>query len=337
MTRQHSLFPSHSGAEHQRLLREPRKSKRPQPLEEESLFLPQISDVGSPRFAKVPDPTSPNDGEFFVIDTSGKAAPQPKPADLCHDPKLERLWELYLSARRDFYKEGTDCFRRTTAAKFLRDTIENCIDYIEAKNLSTLERSPYQGPARAKLSGPDQGKLLELRTNLQRAIRAAEKGSGGKKRHFDEDNIQTPMNAKKMMLTPSINEPTNIQPMELEKTTPDSLFDTKSHDSKEMVHKPLVILTKKHPSNSPTATNLSSPVFGKHLSDNPMSNRIQRASYPDQRRSISPRDLGPEPGYRGRDHDDFRRPRGGSSRSTGRKLARPSNPRRACDRYRPTY
>lgn len=335
MTRQHRLFSSHRGAEHQQPLREPRKSNRPQPLEEESLFLPQISDNESPRFAKVPDSTSPNDEEFFVIDTSGKAAPQPKPADLCHDPKLERLWELYLSARRDFYQEGTDCFRRTTAAKFLRDTIENCIGYIEAKNLSTLEKFPHRGPAHAKLSGPDKEKLLELRTNLQRAIKAAEKGSGGKKRHFDEDNIQTPMNAKKMMLTPSSNKSTSIQPMELEKTTPDSLFDTKSPDSKKMIHKPLVILTKKHPSN-PT-TNPSSPVIGPHPSDNPTSNRTQRASHPNQKRSLSPRDPGPEPGHRDRNHEDFRRSRGGYSRFAGRKLARSFPPRRVSDRYRPTY
>lgn len=125
-----NFLPSYIGAKDHQQHREPTGFTKVPPLQEESLFLPQVSDIESPRFAKPPDSTTPKDVEFFVIDPSGKAAPQPKPAHPSHDPKLERLWELYQNALQDFSKDRKDCFQRTTAAKFLRDTIENCINYM---------------------------------------------------------------------------------------------------------------------------------------------------------------------------------------------------------------
>lgn len=85
------------------------------------------------------------------------------------DPKFQRLWSLFLEARADFDVQTTDNFRRTTAAKFLRDTIENCLSYISTSSSST--------------SAGHRQALLE--DTLKLAIEAAELGSGGRKRRFD--------------------------------------------------------------------------------------------------------------------------------------------------------
>lgn len=90
------------------------------------------------------------------------------------DPKLQRLWSLFLEARTDFNLESTDNFRRTTAAKFLRDTIENCLSYISSYPFSAGNH-PEEATARQTL----------LRDTLKLAIEAAERGSGGRKRRFD--------------------------------------------------------------------------------------------------------------------------------------------------------
>lgn len=90
------------------------------------------------------------------------------------DPKLQRLWSLFLEARTDFNLEHNDNFRRTTAAKFLRDTIENCLSYI----------SSYSHSA-GNYSEEATGRETLLKDTLKLAIEAAERGSGGRKRRFD--------------------------------------------------------------------------------------------------------------------------------------------------------
>lgn len=90
------------------------------------------------------------------------------------DPKLQRLWSLFLEARTDFNLERTDNFRRTTAAKFLRDTIENCLSYISSYP-SSAGNYPEEATDRETL----------LKDTLKLAIEAAERGSGGRKRRFD--------------------------------------------------------------------------------------------------------------------------------------------------------
>lgn len=92
------------------------------------------------------------------------------------DPKFQRLWSLFLEARADFDVQSTDNFRRTTAAKFLRDTIENCLSYIST---STSSSSPGHHPDETTR----RQTLLE--DTLKLAIEAAERGSGGRKRRFD--------------------------------------------------------------------------------------------------------------------------------------------------------
>lgn len=90
------------------------------------------------------------------------------------DPKLQRLWSLFLEARTEFNLEHTDNFQRTTAAKFLRDTIENCLSYISSYPFSA---DNYLGEA--------TGREALLKDTLKLAVEAAERGSGGRKRRFD--------------------------------------------------------------------------------------------------------------------------------------------------------
>lgn len=93
------------------------------------------------------------------------------------DPKFQRLWSLFLEARADFDLQSTDNFRRTTAAKFLRDTIENCLSYISTSSYASSSAHDH----------PDETTHRQalLEDTLKLATEAAERGSGGRKRRFD--------------------------------------------------------------------------------------------------------------------------------------------------------
>ncbi|SLM34006.1 hypothetical protein LPUS_02658 [Lasallia pustulata] len=99
------------------------------------------------------------------------------------NPKLHRLWDLYQNAKEDFLSTPEAKWHSyTSSAKFLRDTAENCISYIESKQHLNQDRQDV-----ASASGNDSAEemLKELRITAGVAKDAAEKGSGGKKRRFD--------------------------------------------------------------------------------------------------------------------------------------------------------
>ena len=114
-----------------------------------------------------------------------------------HDEKFRRLIDIYHKAKTDFLSTPPRSLDRTKAAKFLRDTIENCLAYLEAKrvptsaNGSTADSSSVNGTI-------DRAMLKELKNTLAQATAIAEKGSGGKKRRFDEDWENAPLEAAKM-------------------------------------------------------------------------------------------------------------------------------------------
>ena len=64
---------------------------------------------------------------------------------------------------------------KTTAAKFLRDTVENCLQYLTATTRAGAEGEGEGG----------EGLMEELRQTLEVAKEVAEVGSGGRKRRFD--------------------------------------------------------------------------------------------------------------------------------------------------------
>ena len=95
---------------------------------------------------------------------------------------------MYHKARKDFDNTPVKTIERTKSAKFLRDTTENCLAYIASKQA----RSP-------KVEATcDERLLKELRATLEETIAIAERGSGGKKRRFDENWDSVPQGPAKM-------------------------------------------------------------------------------------------------------------------------------------------
>jgi hypothetical protein len=114
----------------------------------------------------------------------------PGDRDLKHpdkDPKFERLWRLYQTANGEYCKTRKNSISRTRAAKFLRDTTENCVLYIEDKQ--TASRSQMY----------DKSKLRELRAALEESIKEVEKGSGGRKRRFDDGWDDVPIAPRQLV------------------------------------------------------------------------------------------------------------------------------------------
>lgn len=102
------------------------------------------------------------------------------------DQKLKRLFIIYDRARKDFEATPAKTLERTKSAKFLRDTTENCLAYIKAKQ------------SQHGVEVACDGLLLELKSTLEETIAIAEQGSGGKKRRFDENWENVPQEPAKM-------------------------------------------------------------------------------------------------------------------------------------------
>ncbi len=102
------------------------------------------------------------------------------------DTMFDRLLNLYKTAKDDYCKTDRNTMSRTKAARFLRDTTENCILYIEDR----------QSSANSQMH--DEPILRELRATLEEAMEEVEKGSGGKKRRFDDDWNHVPTAPKCM-------------------------------------------------------------------------------------------------------------------------------------------
>ena len=102
------------------------------------------------------------------------------------DEKLKRLFTVYHRARKDFDLTPAKTLEYTKSAKFLRDTTENCLAYIAAKQ------------ARPGAEVTCDRLLRELTATLEETTVIAEQGSGGKKRRFDEDWKNVPQEPARM-------------------------------------------------------------------------------------------------------------------------------------------
>ena len=106
------------------------------------------------------------------------------------DEKLKRLFIVYHKAKRDFHATPAKTLERTKSAKFLRDTTENCLAYIAAKQTRSGD---------SQVEAACDGEMLsELRATLEETIAIVEQGSGGKKRRFDENWENVPQGPAKM-------------------------------------------------------------------------------------------------------------------------------------------
>lgn len=115
---------------------------------------------------------------------------------------LKKLFITYQNAKKDFdaTPKAFKTSERTNSAKFLRDTTENCLNYIAARQNPSGNNEPIN-TAIELLGG--RATVEEMKSTLQEATEAAERGSGGKKRRFDEDWTDTPEAPAKMR--PSAN------------------------------------------------------------------------------------------------------------------------------------
>lgn len=129
----------------------------------------------------------PSESLFLSDGSGGSGSPDlPHIAGEQQDQKFKRLFIIYDRARKDFEATPAKTLERTKSAKFLRDTTENCLAYIAAKQCQ-----PGAEVAR-------DGLLLELKSTLEETMAIAEQGSGGKKRRFDENWENVPQEPARM-------------------------------------------------------------------------------------------------------------------------------------------
>lgn len=170
---------------------------KPQPRSE-SLF---VSECSEDSFEEQPSETASMVKEAY--EGSGASVNEPS----SDDPKLKRLFVMYHEAKKDFDTTAETRVDRTNAAKFLRDTIENCLEYIASKqypmSIQRLVFSSSEVPHNSEW-------LVELRNTLAETTAVAEQGLGGKKRRFDEDWHSVPQKALKMKPTTEGTGPNSI-------------------------------------------------------------------------------------------------------------------------------
>ncbi len=130
-----------------------------------------------------------NEGNKLSLgDRIGNRFPKPAAGDE-ENETLKKLFLTYLTAKNDFHAIRFMGLERTKAAKFLRDTTENCIAYIASRENSSSGTESINLNIEVVMG---QATLDEMRSTLQEAKLAAEAGSGGKKRRFDDDWTKIP-------------------------------------------------------------------------------------------------------------------------------------------------
>jgi len=102
---------------------------------------------------------------------------------------FRKLFLTYQDAKEDFHSTSKKSLERTKSAKWLRDTAENCLTYLAARIDSPGSQEPFDNILEVSDS---KAAVSEMKLTLQEATEAAEEGSGGKKRRFDEDWTSIP-------------------------------------------------------------------------------------------------------------------------------------------------
>ena len=138
------------------------------------------------------------------------------------DQKLKRLMEIYYKAKADFNSTPPKSLDRTRTAKFLRDTVENCLNYLKAKHIPTSTDATATDPSHTR-GTIDQAVINELRSTLGETKAIAEKGSGGKKRRFDQDWENVPLELENSKARAFIKTSSNAVPVARRRTPEDSL------------------------------------------------------------------------------------------------------------------
>ena len=133
-----------------------------------------------------------------VKNSSGEPPLPAEGINLDTDTNFLRLWGFYVTARQEFQVYNQDCYRRTLAAKFLRETIENAMSYLQ---LHVTSIASSNGGSDAESDGISE-KLLELGSILQHAVEVVEHSSGGKNRNFEPTRPKFPSHRRRITTVP---------------------------------------------------------------------------------------------------------------------------------------
>lgn len=157
---------------------------------DEELFLSEEPEPKvTPQARNLVASTLAADNEALVVDACGDLTLDPEAAHLDPDTKLDRIWSVYESARKDFAstKSGTESY--TKAARFLRDTIENGINYIEGSQSSLMSPLEMSTASDNVLLNPTQQKLVQMRSSLEEVTEIVNRGFQGRKRRFEQYGV----------------------------------------------------------------------------------------------------------------------------------------------------
>lgn len=110
-----------------------------------------------------------------------------------NDASFQRLLETYHKARRDFDDATPRTKERTAAARFLRDTSENCLGYLTRKKCESFIEALDQSSMEEIMM--DKAVVRELTDTVAETSAFVEGSRGGKKRSFDEGSSTDPSTA----------------------------------------------------------------------------------------------------------------------------------------------
>ena len=147
---------------------------------EDSLY--EHVDMASPNVSSQPKDNSVPLGEasFAGDEMTIRNGPphNAMPSIATSDPALDHIMRTYQNAVLDYVGTPQKSLARTQAAKFLRDTIENCLSYVAANDDANNIYAGDWGPV-----------LRAMEMKLPDFKKTAEKGCGGKKRAFEDPNL----------------------------------------------------------------------------------------------------------------------------------------------------
>ena len=107
-----------------------------------------------------------------------------------NDANFQRLLETYHKARRDFDDAAPRSKGRIAAARFLRDTSENCLGYLSRKKCESFIEALTQSSMEEIMM--DKAVVRELKDTVAETSAFVESNRGGKKRSFDEESPTDP-------------------------------------------------------------------------------------------------------------------------------------------------
>ena len=131
---------------------------------------------------------SPSSIEHAILPDKASETGTPKP--FANDSSFQRLLETYHKARRSFDDAKPRSRHRTAAARFLRDTSENCLGYLTRKRCESFIEALTESSIEEITM--DKAVVRELNDTVAEMIAYVEGCFGGKKRRLDGEDQTDP-------------------------------------------------------------------------------------------------------------------------------------------------